>query len=150
MRGQGSSRPSTTPSSYGVQSVLTPGPPTEEQATPPAPGCSPVQPICSASTRGAPSLRFQAPDPGLGPPTLLFWMRRIRCSKQLLLRKVACSTGRSSHASIMGMASVEGSKVSPAKPLASSTSGQPETFLPCCPGWPFHHHSGLPLLVPPP
>jgi hypothetical protein len=29
----------------------------------------------------------------------------MRCSKQLLLRKVACSTGRSSHASIMGMAS---------------------------------------------
>lgn len=46
------------------------------------------------------------PPPGETPPTLLFWMRRIRCSKQLLLRKVACSTGRSSHASIMGIASV--------------------------------------------
>ena len=54
-----------TPSSYGVQSILTPGPPTEEQATPPA---QPIQPVCSASTRGAPSLWFQAPD--LGPAHL--------------------------------------------------------------------------------
>lgn len=37
--------------------------------------------------------------------TLLFWMSRRMCSKQLLFRKMACSTGRSGHCRISGMAS---------------------------------------------
>lgn len=28
---------------------------------------------------------------------MLFWSSRVRCSKQLLLRKMACSTGLSEH-----------------------------------------------------
>lgn len=32
--------------------------------------------------------------------TLLFCSRRVRCSKQLLLRKMACRTGRSEHRNI--------------------------------------------------
>lgn len=67
--------------------------------------------------------------------TLLFWMRRMRCSKQLLLRKVACSTGRSSHASIMGMASVKGPVQTLAEPLQAA-------FFPHCLVQPFHHLGG--------
>lgn len=37
--------------------------------------------------------------------TLLFWRSRMMCSKQLLLRKMAWRTGRSSQLSMAGMAS---------------------------------------------
>lgn len=59
----------------------------------------------------------------LPAPTLLFWIRRVRCSKQLLLRKVAWRTGRSSQASIMGMASVEEASVK-VQPMPSCPSSK--------------------------
>lgn len=67
-----------------------------------------VQPRFAQQHQVPPASGSSPPPPAWAPPTLLFWMRRIRCSKQLLLRKVVWSTGRSSHASIKGMVSVEG------------------------------------------
>lgn len=104
-RGQGSSCPSATSLLLrGAEPSRALGHPARHR--PPQP--SPVPPRTGSPHEGFPSL--------WAPPTLLFWMRRVRCSKQLLLRKVACSTGRSSHASIRGMASADGSPVSPPAP----------------------------------
>lgn len=127
-RGPGQLHPSMTPSSWG-QSILMPGPPTEEQATPTSPS-HPAR-LLQHPHMVPPNIRFQALT--LGPAHCLtpFLDRaEIRCSKQLLLRKVACSTGQSSRPhhwdGICG-----GPRSAPPSLLPASTSGQPKTFLPC-------------------
>lgn len=64
------------------------------------------------------------------PPngTLLFWRRRMMCSKQLLLRKTAWRTGRSSQLSMAGMASTARWSRLSACPVAPSPPLSPTTY----------------------
>lgn len=62
------------------------------------------------------------------PSTLLFWRSRMMCSKQLLLRKTACRTGRSSQLSMAGMASTARRRRLSTHPTSPSPSPSPTTY----------------------
>lgn len=78
-------------------------------------------------------MRMQNPKkkPQSSAATLLFCSRRMMCSKQLLLRKTACRTGRSSQLSMAGMASTTPHPPGQQKPLsAPSATPNPPPNLP--------------------
>lgn len=75
--------------------------------------------------------------------TLLFWSRRMMCSKQLLLRNTAWSTGRSWQLSMAGMASADrepGSAPSHLIPSSSPHSPSPHSQIPAHPQPTQHEH----------
>lgn len=123
--GPGQLWPSTR-SLRGYRAILSSGPSHRTAGPPVGPAPAPAALLqagaaqVSSAAGGSLASGSSPPPPAWAPPTLLFWMRRIRCSKQLLLRKVVWSTGRSSHASIKGMASAEGHGSALPRPLPAA------------------------------